>query len=667
VTNLGKTVREMDAIPVVEYSHPDAIKHFNNADWTPQTMTSKLVQDQHGKKVLIQYPFMCRDTKINYFTSNRAISSVESDRRIFLGDNEYGTWAQPLALQQTELSNTQAFRGDNIGALMHHLGSLQPGQSATLVVLLGQAASVTAAQPLIDKYRDVANVTAALRKMGEFWDQYLSKLQVKTPDASTNAMLNVHNPRQCYITMNWSRYLSLYQLGLGERGIGFRDSSQDVLGVMASAPEAGLSLIRKLLQTQKRDGSAMHQFNPLNMVATTGEAVSEDRPHYYSDDHLWIILAVTAYLKEIGEMAFLQEEIPFYDRDKNEKPIETGTVFEHLRRAIEFTRTDLGPHGLPLLGFADWNDTINLRTGAESLFSANLYGRALLEMIALTQHLQLTDSVTTFKAYHVAMAETVNREAWDGNWYVGYFDMDGTPLGSHTNQHGQIQLNGQSWPVLSGFATPERAKVALDAVYERLNTANGIKLSAPGFNGFDPTKGGVSTYPPGAKENGGVFLHANPWVMIAETMMGNGDRAYEYYRQINPAAKNDKIDEFEAEPYVYPQNILGDEHPQFGLGRNSWLTGASSWTYQAGTQWILGMRPDYSGLVIDPCLPREWDGYTAVRQFRGARYEIAVENPKHVCKGVLSMTVDGEKVDGNTVPVFKDGGTHQVRVVLGAN
>lgn len=663
ITNIGPEAQEIDAIPVIEYTHFDALKQFTNADWIPQTMTSKVVDDGNGRKTLIEYPFMLRDLRINYFTSSHPVSSFETDRKRFLGDNEYGTWANPLSLHQPELSSYQAVRGDIVGALLHHLGALQPGESASFTTLLGQAETIAAAQPLIAKYRDPNNVTAALAQMAAFWDTYLSKMQVHTPDASTNATLNVHNPRQCYTTLNWSRYLSLYQLGLGSRGIGFRDSSQDVLGVLASAPQEGLALIRKLLSTQKRNGSAMHQFNPLTMIAEAGEATEDDRPDYYSDDHLWIILAVTAYLKETGDMPFLQEEIPFYDRDKAGQSIETGSVWEHLCRAVAFTHGDRGAHGLPLAGFADWNDTVNLRKGAESLFTANLYGRALQDLITLAHHLQV--DAAQFQAQYDEMKEIVNREAWDGRWYIRYFDYDGTPLGSHQNEHGKIYTNGQSWPVLSGFAEGERAQLALDAVHEHLNTAHGIKLSTPGFNGFDPGKGGVTTYPPGAKENGGIFLHANPWVMIAETLQGNGDRAYAYYRQINPAAKNDSIDLFEVEPYAYPQNILGDEHPQHGLGRNSWLSGTASWTYQAGTQWILGVRPDYDGLIVDPCIPQEWNGFTAIRHYRNAIYHITVQNPQHICKGVKSMVVDGQPITGHTAPIFADGQTHQVQIILG--
>lgn len=668
ITNISDQPLSIDVIPVVEYTHPDALKQLTNADWAPQTMQSRLVDQPGGLKILLQYPFMNRDTQVNYFTSNWPVSSFDSDRRLFLGRNEYGTWANPLSLQQPELNNSQAVRGDNIAALLHHLDPLAPGESRRLITQLGQISALDEALPLIEQYRRPEAVEAAFEALAGFWEQYLAKFQVAAPNLSMNRLLNVYNPRQCYVAKSWSRYLSLYQPGYGDRGIGFRDSSQDVLGVLASVPAEGKALIRQLLHVQKRDGSAKHQFNPLTMMADEGDSREmENRPHYYSDDHLWIILAVTAYLKETGDLAFLDERIPFYEKNRDGQPLEAGSVFDHLRRAIEFTRNDVGDHGLPLLGFADWNDTVNLRAGAESLFTANLYGWALREMIDLARFQGDGRAAETYETCYRDMSDRVNEAAWDGGWYVSYFDADGTPLGSSANRYGQIYVNGQSWPVISGFAPRGRALAALDAVYERLNTCHGIKLSAPGFNGYDRTRGGITTYPPGAKENGGIFVHANPWVIMAETMLGRGDRAFEYYRQIDPVAKNDQIGRFECEPYVYPQNILGDEHPQFGLARNSWLTGAAAWAYVAATQYILGIRPVYTGLEIDPCIPRHWTGFEVSREFGRARYEIEVHNPDHVCKGVKSVTVDGRPCPGNIVPVFGDGRTRRVQVILGTS
>jgi cellobiose phosphorylase len=667
ITNVSDRPLEVDAIPVLEYTHPDALKQFTNADWIPQTMTSRAIQESE-RVILIQYPFMFRDIKINYFTSNLAVSSFETDRKQFLGDNEYGTWARPASLQNEELPNTEALRGDNIAALMHHLGVLAPGETRRLITQLGQEPTIEEARKKIKRYLEPSAVDNALARMKQFWDEYLRVMQVATPDPAMNAILNIHNPHQCFITRQWSRYLSYYQLGLGSRGIGMRDSSQDILGVVANIPQDARTFLKTLLSFQKQDGSAMHSFNPLTLEGSIGDAAEmEDRPHYYSDDHLWSILGVTAYIKETGDVDLLDEIVPFYEKDPQGNPRESASVLTHMQRALNFTRSDTGAHGLPLLGFADWNDTINLARGAESLFTAHLYGRALLEFLALLDFLGKGEEANEWRQAYEQMKRQVEKHAWDGEWYVMYFDHDGTPIGSHKNRYGQIHLNGQSWAVLSGFAAPERARQAMDSVYRHLNTKYGIKLSTPGYNGYDPRYGGVTTYPPGAKENGGIFLHPNPWAMIAETLLGNGDRAYEYYSQINPAAKNDIIDIYESEPYVYPQNILGDEHPQFGLARNSWLSGTASWMYQAGTQWILGIRADYEGLRIDPCIPSRWDGFQARRAFRGVTYHITVKNPKHVCKGVVRTVVDGKQVADNLIrtDLLAKSGEVSVEVTLG--
>ena len=664
LTNISDQALHVDAVPVFEFSHFDALKQLVNADWVPQTMTVKAHQSDNST-VLEQYAFMKRDMAVNLLTADRKATSFDGDRAAFLGNLGYGSWANPQALNQAELSNSEPLRGDNIGALNLRLGELNPGQTERTVVQLTQMPSLSAAEPMLSKYRDHNAVDAAFNELGEFWNDYLRILEVETPDAAMNSMLNVHNPRQCHTTKNWSRYLSLYQLGYGARGIGFRDSSQDTLGVMTHMPEEAREFIERLLSVQNRDGSAMHQFFPSTMEANGGDSrEEEDRPDYYGDDHLWIVFAVTQYVKETGNEAFLTKPVPFYQKDKHGNAVESASVWEHLVRALAFTKNNTGAHGLPLLGFADWNDTVNLPTGAESMMVANMYGKALLDMLDLCALRGEEQLATQYQQDYQIMKSRVNEQGWDGQWYVRYFDEQGAPIGSQHNQYGQIYTNGQSWPVISGFADCERAKIALESVYQKLNTANGIKLSTPGYNGFDPKLGGVSTYPPGAKENGGIFLHANPWMMIAEAKAGNGDRAYEYYRQINPASKNDSLERFESEPYCYPQNILGDEHPQFGLGRNAWLSGTSSWTYVAGTQWILGVRPDTDGLIIDPCVPRDWPQFSMRRQFRNATYHILVLNPHHCCHGVYKLQVNGEWIEGNKIPLLGEG-EHQVVAILG--
>ncbi|MBN2035542.1 MAG: hypothetical protein JW768_02250 [Chitinispirillaceae bacterium] len=666
ITNISPAPLDIDSIPVIEYTHFDAVKQYTNADWVPQTMQSRCRTDGSNLRVLIQYAFMKRDTNVNFFTSNVPASSFATDRKRFLGDNEYGTWKRPLMLEGDELDNYEASRGDNIAALMHRLGVLEPGEERRIITLLGQEASVEKAMPLIERFRSGPEVDASILALAAFWDRYLGTMQVHTPDEALNSMINVHNPRQCFVTYNWSRYLSYYQLGLGTRGLGFRDSSQDVMGVAGHMPGEAKGLLRKLLSMQRCNGSAMHQFNPLSMEASMGDAHElPDRPRYYGDDHLWIVLAVTAYVKESGDLAFLRERVPYYEKNRKGGPVDTGDVIDHLRRALHFTQENRGARGLPLLGFADWNDCVNLRAGAESIFNACLYGKALLEMIELAGVLGKRGWVDEYSADYSAMKSRVNDQAWDGEWYVRYFDADGTPLGSRANEHGKIYLNAQSWPVIAGFASAERGRIALDSARAQLNTSKGLKLSTPGFDGFDPSKGGISTYPPGAKENGGIFLHTNPWVVIAEALLGSGDHAYDYYNQINPAKKNDNIDEYEVEPYVYAQNILGNEHPQFGLGRNSWLSGTASWCYQAVTGYLLGIRPSYNGLMVDPCIPSSWDGFTAERKFRGAAYRISVKNPAHTNRGVSSLTVNGVSQKGILIPLAKEGETVTVEVVLG--
>jgi cellobiose phosphorylase len=665
ITNkTGKEI-ELDAISVVEYTHFDAIKQFNNADWVPQTMQSLCIREEKGLMTLLQYAFMRREIDVNFFTSNHPVSSFESDRKRFLGDNEYGKWSNPLSLQKKELDSYEAHRGDNIGALLHHLGSFKPGRSKSLITQLGQEQSFEKARAGIEKYRNPDIVKKAYEELYGLWKEYLSRIQVETPDPALNRMLNIHNPRQCYVTKNWSRYLSYYQLGIGTRGIGFRDSCQDLMGVISHIPEESRKLLRKMMMVQRTNGSAMHSFNPLTMEGSKGETGDwPDRPQYYGDDHLWIVLAVISYLKETGDMKFLEEIIPYYDEKKDNKSRESGTVQDHLKRALDFTKNDRGKHGLPHLGFADWNDSVNLRTGAESIFNTHLYGKDLLEMTELCRYLGDKTGAIFYQSEYDELKDMFNRTSWDGEWYIRYFDSDGTPLGSSKNKKGKIYINAQSWPLISGMATPENAEKALNSLNRLLNTSKGIKISWPGFDGYDPDKGGVTTYPPGAKENGGIFLHTNPWVVMAETIMGNGERAYEYYSQINPAAKNDIMEEYECEPYVYAQNILSDEHPQFGLGRNSWLTGTASWMYLAGTGFILGIRPDYNGLIIDPCIPKKWDGFKVTRKYKSAIYEIEIKNPEHKNKGIYRLEVDGREIKGNIAPIFGDGKTHLITAII---
>ncbi len=665
ITNTGNEALDLDLIPVVEYSHFDALKQLTNADWVPQTMQSKAYHLPDGILVLKQAAFMMNCQQENYFTASLPVDSFETERAKFLGNHEYGSWAFPLSLNFPSLSNSEALNGDNVAALLIPIKGIAPGETRIVILQLGQVESISDNLDKIKGCLEEEYFEKSFEQIRTYWQTYMEKFQVETPDAAFNSMLNIHNPRQCQTTKTWSRYLSLYQLGYGSRGMGYRDSSQDVMAVMHAIPEEAKKLLESLLSVQRPDGSAYHQFYPLSGEASEGDSMeSPDRPHYYCDDHLWGVMAVCQYLKETRDIAFLETILPYYQSKKKKEDLHSGPVLDHLHRAVAFTHTDMGHHGIPLLGFADWNDTVNLPRGAESFLAACLYGRALLEMIDLMRFLKIDQRAKLYQDWYYEIKNNFNKHAWDGDWFRSYFDAAGKPLGSKINSAGQIFAYSQAWPVLAGFADPEQAQTALDSLHEILNTEHGIKLSAPGFNQFDPEVGGITTYPPGAKENGGIFLHVNPWVIIAETLRGRGDRAFQYYSQINPAGKNDMLDVYEVEPYVYAQNILGDEHPKFGMGRNSWLSGTASWMYQAATQYILGIKPEYNGLRVDPCIPSAWDSYKVKRYFRGDWFEIKVENPDHINHGVNAVFVNGKIIAGNLIPVEGNGSTHEVKVIL---
>ncbi len=697
ITNGGED-QTLDVYPVVEYSHFEALKQLTNADWVPQTMGTRAVTSPIGKKTgshtptrshrgpgeegstsdqqevyttLFQQAWMQRQSHANYLTSNRPALSFETDRQRFLGDHRGGTWQKPLGLLEETLSNQESLRGNSVGVVQHRL-VVKKGRPERIIFQVGRLEAGDIHSPEIqdqvDYFRQEAHVDQAFDRLLDQWDSHLSPLQVQTPSASLDSMVNVHNPRQCWITFNWSRYLSLNQLGYGARGLGVRDTAQDTMGIVVQQPQAAKEKIMELWTMQRTDGSSYHQYNPKTLEATEGDAREmPDRPQYYGDDHLWPILATASLIRETGHLDLLGEEVSFYHEPDHRGHREVFTVLEHIRRALAFTHDQVGADGLPLLGFADWNDPVNLPTGAQSVMLAGLYGKALLEAIELAKAAGEVDLANLWTGWHGEMKETVNSVAWDGQWYIRYIDADGTRLGSQSNPDSQLYINAQSWLIMAGFVAEDRSDLALAAIEEHMATDWGIKLSYPSFNGFDPSKGGITTYPPGAKENGGIFLHANPWVMIAETLQGASDRAMDYYDRINPVARNGQIEKFESPPYVYPQNILGDEHPQHGLARNAWLTGTASWCYQAAVQHILGLHPEIEGLRLQPVLPEHWPGYTCTRVFRGTTFHINVTNQTGQAYSLgqvgFDVTVDGLTQEDNLLTGF-DGQDHDVTVTI---
>ncbi|HEX3029904.1 MAG TPA: glycosyl transferase, partial [Clostridia bacterium] len=389
--------------------------------------------------------------------------------------------------------------------------------------------------------------------------------------------------------------------------------------------------------------------------------LSNDAPdsEIFSDDHLWLLISIPAYIKETGDMEFLDAVIPYCDKGED-------TVYVHMKMALEFSWSKRGSHGLLLGMRADWNDCINLRGKGESIWSTFLYYKCLEEMVDLSVRLNKTEDAEHFSKYKEEIKKNIDEYAWDGKWFLrGYLD-NGKKLGGQESDQSKIFINSQTWSVVSGAVSQEKGLLAMDSLKEFLATEHGIVKNYPAYRKYDPEIGAITSFPPSLKENAGIFCHSNTWAVIAEALLGRGDRAYEFYRSYLPAAKNDNADLYTMEPYVYCQFITGKEHPyHFGRARNSWLTGTSSWSFVAVSQYILGVRAEYDGLKVDPCIPSTWDKFEVTRYYRGATYVVNVSNPDRVSKGIKELMIDGNKVEGNILPICKDGKEHIVNVVMG--
>lgn len=613
-----------------------------------------------------------------YFHCNQKVSSFDTQRKNFLGNHGYNGLEAPQAVVEGRCSNSIANGWAPIGSHCTKV-TLRGGQEKTIIFILGVAKNRKTSAQKMKKYAKTHEVDAALKKLKAFWDEKLSNFYAVTPDEDMNEMINVWSQYQCMTTFNWSRYASYYEAGIG-RGMGFRDSNQDTLGFVHMIPEKVRERILALASIQFENGCTYHQYSPI-----TGKGDLWG----YSDDQLWLVYSTLHYMRETGDFSILKEKIPFAKRvvaekemhghheylppdlqkkKKEQKPKKTATLYEHLRLAIKYTWDNLGPHDLPLAGFADWNDCLNMlgkRKKAESVLVGELLVGAADLMAELAYHLGERKDQKTFAEVAEEMRETLNDVAWDGEWFKRAFDDAGKPVGSKVCKEGKIYLETQAWAVLSGTVDFERGRKCMDAVHERLSTKHGIVLQQPALRKFYPELGEISTYPPGLKENAAIFCHPNPWAIIAETMLSHGERAFHYYKAILPSAYNDMSDLRKVEPYVYCQMVAGPDHPDFGEGKNSWLTGSASWNFVAAAEHILGVRPHYDGLVIDPCIPPDWYGFEVKRVFRGATYIIEVSNPKRKSRGVKSILVDGDILEGQTVPDFADGKEHLIEVEMG--
>ncbi len=614
-----------------------------------------------------------------YFASSETPVGFDTQREAFLGP--YRGWESPQAVECGRTSNSLAIGWHPLGALQVQL-HLEPGERKSLSFLLGyhenptdekfdprgsQTLNKRTVRPILERYRRGEEIDAAFQALRSYWSGLLDRLQVRTPDPDVNRMVNIWNGYQVMATFNISRSASYFESGVG-RGIGFRDSNQDLLGFVHLVPEKARARILDLAASQLPTGAAYHQYQPLTKRG------NNDVGSGFNDDPLWLVLSVAAYIKETGDWGILDEPV-LYDNT----PGTEESLYGHLERSIHFTLDRRGPHRLPLIGRADWNDCLNLNCfsdkpgqsfqtttnkdgqTAESVFIAGLFLLAAAEMAEMAAKCGRHTDVDALRRASGEMEAAVWESGWDGAWFRRAYDDLGRPVGSQACAEGQIFIEPQGMCVMAGLGLADgRALQALDSVAERLATPHGILLLQPAYQSYQLHLGEISSYPPGFKENASVFCHNNPWVIIAEARVGRGDRAHDYYRRINPSAREGLSELHKCEPYVYAQMIAGRDTPAYGEAKNSWLTGTAAWSFVAITQWILGIRPTFDGLRVAPVLPATWNGFDAVRDFRGVRYDIHVE--RSGAGNAVRLEVDGSPVSGAVVPLPADG-TRKVRVV----
>jgi cellobiose phosphorylase len=654
VRNAGARTRHLRTFSYAEFGYVDAQNDLHNLDWSQHIVSSRL----EGNVILASTRF--RPTT-SFLGASEPPAGWTGDREDFVG--RCRDLASPLVVETGEPTNAGAPRGNAIGSLCHDL-RLDPGEMRQLVLVMGLTDHPDEIPAVVARYARPPAVEAAFDALRDDWSAYLSSFSAVTPDPDTTGMLSTWNQVQCRTTLNWSRFVSGYETGLG-RGMGTRDSAQDTLGTMHSLPGQARRTLTRTWALQFRDGHTWHQLYPLSGEGGPGLAAEFPTwPQWFSDDHLWLVLATCAYLRETGDLAYLDERVAWADGTEGPDGGDE-TVWGHIQRAIAFTLDHRGPHGLPRLGFADWDDTLNADHGsgrAESVWCAMQFCRAALDLADVCLHAGRPADAERFRDLHGEMAALINDVAWDGAWYARAFDDDGVPIGVASEERHRINLNPQTWAVIAEIGPRNRLERALRSVDEHLATPFGAALLWPPYDGGDDRVRGTATYPPGAKENGGIFCHANTWLIIAAAMLGRGDEAYGHYRRILPLARTDS-DVHRAEPYVYAQNVCGPAHPQFGMARNAWLTGTAAWTFVAATQWILGIRPTFEGLRITPVIPTTWPGFEAHRVFRGVAYEIRVR--REGTGNDVSLRVGGWPVAGSVVPLPAVGTTTvDVEVVL---
>ncbi|MFO7160094.1 MAG: glycosyl transferase [[Clostridium] cellulosi] len=676
--NVGSKNKKFNVYSFIEWCLWDA----NDDDRNFQRNFSTGEVEIEGSTLYHKTEYRERRNHFAFYHVNADIRGFDTDRDTFLG--QFNGLNNPDAVTRNKSFNSVADGWSPIAS--HNVEVvLAAGEEKELIFILGYcenpadkkfmpdgSLNKAPAHELIERFNTTEKADKAFAELNDYWSSLLTQFHIDSPDDKLNRMVNIWNQYQCMVTFNMSRSASYFESGVG-RGMGFRDSNQDLLGFVHQIPTRARERILDLAATQLEDGGAYHQYQPLTKKGNN--AIGGN----FSDDPLWLIISVAAYIKETGDFDILKENVPF---DNNEKL--AAPLFEHLRRSFYHVINNLGPHGLPLIGRADWNDCLNLNCFstepgesfqtttntegkvAESVLVGGMFVYAGPDFVELCRRMGYNDEAKKAQQYIDKMEEAVLKYGYDGEWFLRAYDSFGKKVGSKECEEGKIFLEPQGMCVMAGIGVKTgEAKKALDSVKKYLDTKYGCVLLTPAYTKYSPALGEISSYPPGYKENAGIFCHINPWIMAAEATIGRGDRAFELYKKIAPAYIEDISEIHKLEPYVYSQMVAGKDAKLFGQAKNSWLTGTAAWNFVAISQFILGIKPDYDGLKIDPCIPSDMKEYTVTRHFRNADYVITVKNPNGVCKGVKEVTIDGKKAESNILPVFADGKKHTATVVLG--
>ena len=658
--NEGSVARDLSVFGYLEFS-------FHHVEIDNQNLQMSLYASGTScEQGIIEYDFYYEPWTFHYFASSFAPDGYDCTRDRFLGS--YHTESNPFAVERGYCSQSAELGGNHCGALQKNV-HLEPGEEVRLVFMLGVGNRAQGAQ-IKQRYSQPAAADAAFAELSEYWQQKLGALQCSTPHPGLDTMVNTWTLYQAETCVVWSRFASFVEVG-GRTGLGYRDTSQDVMSVVHSNPAKCRQRIVELLHGQVSAGYGLHLFDPdwfdpekqkapkfkSPTIAHVPDVKSliHDAEHACSDDALWLAPTVCEYVKETGDAAFFDLVIPFADGGQ-------ATVYEHLRRALDFSAAQVGPTGICKGLRADWNDCLNLG-GGESAMVSFLHHWALLAFVEAANHLGRSDDAAHYRALAEHVRQCAARELWDGQWYIRGITANGFKIGTHDSAEGRVFMESNTWAVVSDAASPQRALAAMDSVDRHLYSEFGLHLLWPAFSKPNDDIGFMGRVYRGIKENGAIFSHPNPWAVIAECKLGRGDRAMKFYDSLLPYNQNDRIEVREAEPYSYCQFVVGRDHAAFGRARHPWLTGSAGWNYTAVTRWILGVRLSFEGLLIDPCVPG-WRQFNITRRWRGAEFRIHVQNPDGVQKGVRFITLDGQPVSG-AIPPQPAGSVHDVQVLMG--